>query len=380
MARLYPNLLYNIFQKIPEKYHPYLRFASSKWEVVSKWVVSPQVPDYVPRRELKRYVRKGQIIHLGAILKNCEYFDMQCLFEKSCRFGDAILIKITLDNCGDAWTPWANYFHSGFYLACKGGQVKTAQLMYLMAMDSHDPCFGTGLACACRSGNLAMVEYIFDTIEQIQNAGGRVSSWLWDRTLKYACYGGNPDIVGLIIQKGKADNFQFAWNWGLEGACRGGHLGIIQLMLDKGAWSWDAGLAGACRGANYELAKMILKKNITQVNACLSSACRGGDLRLVQLMLDDGANIKEISCIEKASWGGHLEVVKFIENKPCFLIPHEHRKICLGRGLQKACIRGNLDVVQFLLEKGAKIRKADIWLFPQFIKKYLEKHASDAMI
>ena len=52
----------------------------------------------------------------------------------------------------------------------------------------------------------------------------------WHMGLKYACKGGDIDIVNLMIEKGAND-----WDQGLHNACVEGHLDIMFLMIIYGA-------------------------------------------------------------------------------------------------------------------------------------------------
>ena len=69
------------------------------------------------------------------------------------------------------------------------------------------------------------------------------------------CFGGNKEIVELMIEKGAND-----WNKALRNACKGGKKEIVELMIEKGANDWNWGLRGACEGGNKEIAKIMKHK------------------------------------------------------------------------------------------------------------------------
>ena len=74
-------------------------------------------------------------------------------------------------------------------------------------------------------------------------------------SLKYACVGGQKDIVNMMIKKGA--NY---WNQGLYGACKGGDKELVNIIIERGADDWNEGLYGACRGGHKEIANLMIEK------------------------------------------------------------------------------------------------------------------------
>ena len=58
-----------------------------------------------------------------------------------------------------------------------------------------------------------------------------------------------------MIEKGA-----YNWNYGLRYACKGGNKEIVEIMIEKGAGDWNGGLIYACGGGNKEIAKIMKHK------------------------------------------------------------------------------------------------------------------------
>ena len=86
--------------------------------------------------------------------------------------------------------------------------------------------------------------------------------------LEDSCYGGNMQIVELMIEKGAT-----YWNCGLYGACQGGNMKIVELIMEKGACDWNEGLYGACQGGNMKIVELMIEKGANSWNYGLHGAC-----------------------------------------------------------------------------------------------------------
>ena len=78
-------------------------------------------------------------------------------------------------------------------------------------------------------------------------------------------------------------------------------------------------------------------------NGGLSCACLGGNLDIVNLMIEKGATYFDWG-LEGACSGGHLNLVNLMIEKEAN---------GWNGGLSCACLGGNLDIVNLMIEKGA---------------------------
>jgi len=135
------------------------------------------------------------------------------------------------------------------------------------------------------------------------------------------------------------------WNFVLYDACSGGHMDMVQFMISKGAIDWNNGLYGACLGGHMFIIQLMISKaeclpavtqNIAQIeclksqnnfrhhkksffghnewNQGLAHGCRGGHMDIVQYMIEKGANNWNSGLIN-ACHGGHMDIVQLMIEK-----------------------------------------------------------------
>ncbi len=69
-----------------------------------------------------------------------------------------------------------------------------------------------------------------------------------------ACEGG--DLLSIILSPYK----KYDWDDGLRYACRGGHPSVVKLMISKGANDWNSGLRQACLKCHMHIVKLMITK------------------------------------------------------------------------------------------------------------------------
>ena len=139
-----------------------------------------------------------------------------------------------------------------------------------------------------------------------------------------ACLFGNIDLVKVLLRKGASTKN------GIRTACQSGNVELVQLMLDYGATAFDNGLLGACEAGHIEIAKWMIEKGAIPPFEILSdsflefiqAACKGGNMQIVHMLIEMGAGI-----------------VKYID--------------MWNQGLIGACITNQIEIVQFMIQKGA---------------------------
>lgn len=114
----------------------------------------------------------------------------------------------------------------------------------------------------------------------------------------------------------------------MEGACVGGILKIVKILR------FDVNIrcyfSYACKGKHMNVIEFMMANDYGSVNEGLWGACEGGHFDLVKIFLS-----KE-------------ETIKF--SKGAFTKAAE----CIDSGLERACINGNLELINYLIDKGAE--------------------------
>ncbi len=77
----------------------------------------------------------------------------------------------------------------------------------------------------------------------------------------------------------------------------------------------------------------------------LYGACEGGHMDIVRFLIEKGADQWDWG-LSYACRGGHMEIVKLMIEKGCKW---------LNGGLSNACKHGHMNIVKFLIEKGASV-------------------------
>jgi ankyrin repeat domain-containing protein 17 len=146
-----------------------------------------------------------------------------------------------------------------------------------------------------------------------------------------------------------------------------GHVEVARLLLDHGAQvnmpvdSFESPLTLAACGGHYELAALLLSRgaDLEEVNdegyTPLMEAAREGHEDVVQLLIEHGANVNtqteetQETALTLACCGGFLEVAQY-------LVDHG-ADIELGAStpLMEAAQEGHIDIVEYLINKEAKI-------------------------
>lgn len=172
-----------------------------------------------------------------------------------------------------------------------------------------------------------------------------------------------------------------------------GDLKMVQLLLDKGAetnapaanFDEENALVEAAVSGKFDTVQLLLAESIHGRTA-LQTAAGGGHLEVVKLLLETGANVNisavddyrrrtydavgetnssdaaqlllasnlsGLTALQAAARGGHLEVVQLLVEKGAKINTTIYYS---GRtAFQAAASGGNMGVIRFLLEKGARI-------------------------
>lgn len=137
-------------------------------------------------------------------------------------------------------------------------------------------------------------------------------------------------------------------------ACRTGKMDEIKAMLAEKPYDYDLGLAEACRENRIDVIQLLLQHGAADYTRGLNAACQYGHPEAAQLMLDKGASIDH--GFAYACRYGQLPMVHFLIQKGADCLNGY-----VNAGLVNACLGHHMDIVQFMLSKGATNYDKALW-------------------
>ena len=224
-------------------------------------------------------------------------------------------------------------------IAVKKGLKSIVELLLDNGADieTQDSRPGWPLRAAVASGNLDLLKLLLERGANINSDGGQGNS------LRCAAYDGNLQVIQYLIEYGANPKLDGA----LQDAAMNGHIPVIEELLAVGANINSRGQMGsaldcAITGGHPDTVRLLLERGASASevieteegktspwpNPLLhASRNRNGDFHIVKLLLDAGADPNASSIL----WGN-------------FRLP-----------LHAAAKMGNIDILQVLLEHGAKV-------------------------
>ena len=207
----------------------------------------------------------------------------------ACKANNLDLVKSAIKN-------GAVKFKKAFFFFFENGNIQIAQLMF----EDDTVCRSEGLFRAAKAGHYDFVKFYYDTNE-----------YDLDYTMSGACESNNLELVKYLSEKGADCYDDYLFN-----ACYGGNLEIIDFLIKKGANDFNNGLCGASESGSLEIIKLMIEKGADNFDEGFKIAC-------------------EI---------GYLHVVKYLSNT---------YDCNLDRGLNRANIGNRIEVINYLIKKGA---------------------------
>ena len=135
---------------------------------------------------------------------------------------------------------------------------------------------------------------------------------------QYSCVHGHIDIIILLIE------YTYKYydkDRGLSEACSNGHIKVVKYLISKGADGRHEGFSRACSNGHINIVKLLIENGTNDfLNRGFDNACCSGNINIVKLLI-------EINNLEAGD---------------------------LTQGLKNAQTYGSKDIVQLLIEKGAK--------------------------
>lgn len=181
---------------------------------------------------------------------------------------------------------------------------------------------------ACEIGNVTIVKLLVQHINTTDPYNIYYTRYINNKTIDYAFEGGNHEIICMILDILRRYNSNIIEQLlkGLYGACRGGNLEIFLTYKNK------------LEKLDSKIVDSIF------INTCLGEACYSGNLDLVQLIISYGANNWNDG-LAKACLGCHLEIIKFMLLKGASV-----NWLNKNISLYYICKNNDVDIVEFFME------------------------------
>ncbi|MHB9146875.1 MAG: ankyrin repeat domain-containing protein [Candidatus Amoebophilus sp.] len=241
------------------------------------------------------------------------------------------------------------------HCACEKGDLELVKYLLLEKganIHATDEEGGTPLLCACDKGHLEVVKYLVEKGADVNDKEDNDNT-----SLHYAAWQGHLEVVKYLVEKGAdihtTDQYR---DTPLLCACDNDQLEVVKYLIEKGADVNAKGQYGqttlhwACRQGYLEAVKYLVEKgaNIHATdnsgNTPLNWACRQGYLEAVKYLVEKGADVNA-----KTKWVTEFEYEygysehEYVEDK------YDYTPLLC------ACENDHLEVVKYLIEKGADI-------------------------
>lgn len=283
----------------------------------------------------------------------------------ACCGGYEDVVKVLLDHEAEIESHNENG-HTPLMEAASGGHVNVAKLLLERGacINSHSNEFKeSALTLACYKGHVDMVKFLLDAGADQEHKTDEMHTALMEASMD-----GHVEVARLLLDHGAevnmpADSFESP----LTLAACGGHVDLASLLIERDAFLEEVNDEGytplmeAAREGHIDMVALLLDKGAdlhaqtdeTQETA-LSLTCCGGFQDVAAYLLDRGANIEQGSStpLMEAAQEGHVDLVKFVLEKGADV------NATTGTGdtpLSFACENGHTDVADILLEVGAEL-------------------------
>ncbi|KAG6843524.1 hypothetical protein H0H87_003490, partial [Tephrocybe sp. NHM501043] len=242
--------------------------------------------------------------------------------------GNLKVVKHLLEN-GASVNATAKYVGTPLHAAATGGNLKVVKYLLEIgaSVDAAAKYVGTPLHAAASGGNLKVVKHLLENGASMDAAGK-------DHSLKQA--------MTVIADGGCLAKYI---GTPLHAAASSGHLKVVKHLLEKGA-SVDI------TGKNHILGHI---KNTTADDTCLAryigtplhAAVSSGHLKVVKHLLEKGSSVDAIGK------NFSLWLAKKTTSADCVFLAKY-----IGTPLFVAAQQGHLELVNYLVEKGASVDAA----------------------
>ncbi|MDQ7821241.1 MAG: ankyrin repeat domain-containing protein [Candidatus Eremiobacteraeota bacterium] len=336
----------------------------------------PSVPLRIPLDKIKDFIIDRQVAGKG---RDSTYYGLRCVLENGAKKSlwspdnDPFVVLFlreaisrAIDSCDEA--SYSATFTKLLKAVEHGADDEAESLLRaepaLVNRRSHKG--QTLLTCAIEHGNRAMARLLIDNGASVDKSEGKKG-----RTpLHFAVIRGDDEAVGLLLSRGASPNVQDR-----EGATplrlARGKSGITELLEAGGAMDMVDYTPGK-PGFQWTLLIPFLFPLAILIVLGLSSlgditmAARSGNLAWVKILLHSNPGLLNKKVPEKALQGntplheaagkGHLEMVKFLVEKGAVA---DAKNNCGDTPLYEAAKNGHSAVMEYLISRGADVKAKD---------------------
>jgi len=268
------------------------------------------------------------------------------------------------------------------HLAAVNGHIPVVDLLLEdgVDIDARDDNQMTPLLFAASRGQTDMCRFLVE-----KGADVKAKNLTGFTALLMASISGNPDLVKMFTDKGANVNTKnFTGYTALHSAASYGRTDVVKYLVDKGAdihAETDEGaqpLALAVGRNSYDAAQYLISKgaevNHKEMNGftALHNAAGRGNAAVARLLIENGANVNAAANdglvpLTYAAWAdnagemGRLLILHGadVNPDPC----KENKECACGPNfrtpLHAACSAGKLDLIEMLVDNGARINLYD---------------------
>lgn len=206
--------------------------------------------------------------------------------------------------------------------ACEGGHsdIFNAIINYRdVASVSYHTMYSL-VSCASKGGNNLIVTKLLEILESglVPNFDPNDNLALF-YVLEGACEGGKLEIFKLYAHKEKFNSYLASVC--IAEACVSGNLELVKFLGDflcdkqfSDVLNWKFNLHHACSSKNVELVRYIVDQcdeNFDKFDQCLNTACFNGCIEIVEFMIENGAKCSSL-CLYSACANGNKIIITML--------------------------------------------------------------------
>lgn len=318
----------------------------------------PPVFKFQSRRLMNVYLPQAQVSKYEKSEK--------CLLEEkyinACFVGDMKSVMYMIKKEGKSLKS-VNFLIDCLNRACDGDNIDVCKAIfqYKDIIKSHNP--DNILMHACRTGRLEFVKFYLelDSCDAVISK----STYIPAASFYRCCQSGNVELIKYMLERYRTKEYKIhgliSWDVCMERACESGNIESVRLFFEYKITNWNSCLKSACKGGNIEVVKRIIKKGATQFAQCAVEAGMGGNIEIINLLnnlvlevsievsIDISIEVRA-KCDQDYIYGaciaGNLEIIKLMFGR----VSNEYiNTVCMNT----VCRYGYMEIIQFLIEKGA---------------------------